>query len=155
VEKLPVHPEEADAWRRLFEWMEQQPAYRPPAGEWIPSTMPPFRDIDVGSDGRIWVRRNTRPVRLEVGDPRSESPPPVGWTQPFVYDVFEADGTFLGEIRFPKRFEPHLFGAGYVWGVRCGDLDEEYVVRFSILAGDQVEARSRLPEDRPTTIILE
>jgi hypothetical protein len=29
VEKLPVHPEEADAWRRLFEWMEQQPAYRP------------------------------------------------------------------------------------------------------------------------------
>lgn len=131
VEKLPVHLEEADEIRRLFEWMEEQPAYRPPEGEWIPSTMPPFRGIEVGADGRIWVRRNTHPIQIPVdGDPYGQ--PSVGWAQPFVYDVFEAAGPFLGEIRFPERFEPHLFGAGYVWGVRRGDLDEEYVVRVSI-----------------------
>lgn len=124
VEKLPVHPEEADAHRRRFEWMERQPAYQPPEGEWLPSTMPPFRGIEVDSDGRIWVRRNTHPIQIPV-DETPGLPPPIGWAQPFVYDVFEADGTFLGQVRLPERFEPHLFGAEYVWGVRRGDFDEE------------------------------
>lgn len=133
VESLPVHPEEADAWQRHFEWMEQHPSYRPPEGVWMPSTMPPFRDIEVAKDGRIWVQRNTHPIRVPVTtDP--EQPPPIGWAQPFVYDVFEPDGPFLGQVRFPERFEPHLLGAGYVWGVRRGDLEEEYVVRFSVIA---------------------
>lgn len=131
VEKLAVHPDEAAAWRRHFEWMEQHPRYRPPEGDWIPSTMPPFRGIEVGTDGRIWIRRNTRPIQIPVQE-RSNMPPPVGWAQPFVYDVFEADGRYLGEIRFPERFEPRLFGAAHVWGVRRGDLDEEYVVRLSM-----------------------
>ena len=135
VEKLPVYSEEADAYRRLYEWMEQQPAYTPPKGEWIPSTMPPFSGIEVGKDGRIWVRRNTQPIRIPVVD-FPDGQPPVGWAQPFVYDVFEADGSFLGEIRFPELFEPHLFGTGHVWGVRRGEFDEEYVVRLSIRAGD-------------------
>ena len=135
VEERPVHAEEADAYRRLFEWMEEQPAYRPPEGEWIPPTMPPFRDIEVGSDGRIWVRRNTDPVRIPVEE-NPDGRPQIGWAQPFLYDVFKKDGTFLGQVRFPDRFEPHLFGDGYVWGVRRGDLDEEYVVRLSVLVGD-------------------
>jgi len=130
VEESPVHPEEAAAWRRRFEWMEQQPAYRPPEGEWIPATMPPFRGLEVGDDGRIWVRRNTDPIQIPVEE--SLGQPPVGWVQPFVYDVFEADGTYLGEIRFPERFEPHVFGTGHVWGVRRGEFDEEYLVWLSI-----------------------
>lgn len=133
VARQSVHSEEADAYRRLFEWMERQPAYRPPEGEWIPSAMPPFSGIESGSDGRIWVRRNTHPVRIPV-DQSPDGRPPVGWAQPFAYDVFESDGTFLGEVRFPELFEPHLFGPGYVWGVRRGNLDEEYVVRIRIEA---------------------
>jgi hypothetical protein len=135
VEKLPVHPEEADAYRRLFEWMEQQPAYRAPEGEWIPSTMPPFRGIEVGTDGRIWVRRNTHPIRISVVE-YPDGRPSVEWAQPFVYDVFEADGSFLGEIRFPERFEPYLFGTRHVWGVRRGEFDEQYVVRLALRAGN-------------------
>jgi len=135
VEELPVHAEEAAAYRRLFEWMERQPRYQPPEGEWIPSTMPPFRGIEMGRDGRIWVRRNTQPIPIPVQE-YPDGQPAVGWAQPFVYDVFEADGSFQGEIRFPERFEPRVFGAGYVWGVRRGELDEEYVVRLSIRVGD-------------------
>jgi hypothetical protein len=135
VEARPVHPEEADAWRRRFEWMESQPAYTPPQGEWISSTMPPFREIEVGSDGRIWVRRNTHPIQIPVPE-NPDGAPGVGWEQPFVYDVFEADGTLLGELRFPERFEPHLFRAGYVWGVRRGEFDEQYVVRVVIRGAD-------------------
>jgi 6-bladed beta-propeller protein len=134
AEELPVHSEEADEIRRQFEWMARQPQYQPPEGEWVPSTMPPFRGIAVGGDGLIWVRRNTHPVQVPVED-MPDGQPVVGWIQPFLYDVFEADGTFLGEIRFPDRFEPRLFGAGYIWGVRRGELDEHYVVRLSIEVG--------------------
>ena len=135
VDGLPVHPEEAEAWRRRFEWMQDRPRYRPPEGEWIPSVMPPFRGIEVSTDGRIWVQRNTVPIQIPIQE-APEAPPPVGWAQPFVYDVFEPDGSFLGEVRFPDRFEPHVFGQGYVWGVRRGDFDEEYVVRLSLPAGN-------------------
>lgn len=134
VEELPVHPEEAEAVRRSFEWMARQPQYRPPEGEWVPSTMPPFRGITVARDGRIWVRRNTHPIELPV-EARPGGPPPVGFAQPYLYDVFEADGTYLGEIRFPRDFEPHLFEEGYVWGVRRGALEEQYVVRLSVMVG--------------------
>lgn len=136
VEPLPVHPDEADAWRRQFEWMDRHPSYRPPEGEWIPSHMPPFRSIDLAADGRIWVRRNTQPIPVDVEE-HPDLPPPVGWAQPWLYDVFEADGTFLGEVRFPDRVQPLLFGAGHVWGVRKGDLDEHHVVRLTLRGEDR------------------
>jgi hypothetical protein len=135
VENIPVHPEEAEEYRRLYEWMEGQPAYQPPKGEWLPATMPPFRGIEVGSDGRIWIWRNSHPIQIQTHE-NPDGRPTIGWAQPFVYDVFEADGTFLGEIRFPERFEPHFFGAGHVWGVRRGEFDEQYVVRLSFRVND-------------------
>ena len=135
VPAQPVHPEEAAEWRRYFEWMADKPMYRAPEGEWIPAHMPPFRAIDVARDGRIWVRRNTQPIPVEV-EPNPDGPPPVAWAQPFLYDVFEADGTYLGEIRFPDRVEPLLFGSGHVWAVRRGDFDEHYVVRLVLRGVD-------------------
>lgn len=131
VEPLPVHSDEAAAWRRYFRWMEARPNAHPPEGEWLPSTMPPFRGISAAAGGRIWVRRNVEPIPIEVQE-RPGGPPPVGWRQPFVYDVFEATGTYLGEVRLPNAFEPHIFGAHHIWGVRRGELDEEYVVRMEI-----------------------
>ena len=134
VEPLPVHPDEAAAWRKRFRWMEGQPDYRPPQGEWIPSAMPPFRGISAAGGGRIWVRRNAEPVLIEVEETEGR-PPPVGWIQPFVYDVFEAKGSYLGEVRLPDGFEPHIFGEHHIWGVLRGELDQEYVVKLE-LPGD-------------------
>ncbi len=131
VEALPVHPDEASEIRARFEWMEREPAYSPPQGEWVPAEMPAFSALDAGTDGRIWVRRNAEPIRVEV-EPSSSGQPPSSWAQPFLYDVFETDGTFLGQVRFPDDFEPHLFGSGHVWGVREGDFGEHYVVRLAI-----------------------
>jgi hypothetical protein len=130
-ERIPVHPEEAAAWRRRFEWMALQPLYQPPAGEWLPSHMPPFRGIAVAGDGRIWVHRNTIPRPIEV-EAVSDGPPPVPWVQPHAYDVFESDGRFLGTVRFPEDVEPMLFGTDHVWGLRRGDFDEQYVIRMSL-----------------------
>lgn len=134
TELIPVHAEEAAEWRRHFEWMEREPRYNPPAGEWLPSTMPPYRGITVAGDGRIWVRRNTTPRPIEVR-PVPNAPPPVAWSQPYWFDVFESDGRFLGGIRFPDSIEPMLFGVNHVWGLRRGDFDEQYVVRMTLNEG--------------------
>jgi hypothetical protein len=136
VPPLAVHPEEAASLRRQFEWMEIHPDYRPPEGDWIPSQMPPFRGIDVGRDGRIWVRRNTQPIPIAVDVVDSpDIPPSVPWAQPFLFDVFEEDGSYLGEVRFPDQVQPFVFGSGHVWGVRRGDLGEDYVVKLAL--GDE------------------
>lgn len=131
VDPLPVHPEEAAEYRARFEWMEAQPLYQAPQGEWIPAAMPPFSGLDVGSDGRIWVRRNTQPIRVAAPE-LPDGQPMVTWAQPFLYDVFGADGVFLGEVRFPDDVQPHLFGSDSVWGVRTGSLGEQYVVRLAL-----------------------
>ena len=129
IEPMPVHAEEASEVRRRFEWMEAEPMYNPPAGEWIPSYMPPYRGLEVGDDGRIWVRRNTTPVRVRA-EASSTGPPPITWRQPHAYDVFEVSGRFLGSVRFPDDLEPLLFGDGHIWGIRRGEFDEQYVVRI-------------------------
>lgn len=120
TEAVPVHAAEAAEWRRRFEWMEAEPRYNAPVGEWFPSHIPPFRGLQVGDDGRVWVRRNAHPVRSDVETPEG-GPPPITWRQTHSYDVFEADGRFLGEVRFPDDVEPLLFAAGHIWGIRRGD----------------------------------
>jgi hypothetical protein len=117
TEAVPVHAPEAAEWRRRFEWMEAEPCYNPPVGEWLPSHMPPFRGLQVGEDARVWVRRNAHPVRSDVETPEG-GPPPIMWRQTHSYDVFEADTRFLGEVRFPDDVEPLLFAAGHIWGIR-------------------------------------
>jgi len=52
-----------------------------------------------------------------------------------VYDVFEADGTFLGSVRLPARVTLYRFRGDRVWGVRRGEFDESYVVRFRLVNG--------------------
>ena len=141
VEALPVFRPEADEWIAYFEWMAaRMPGYSPPEGEWIPSTMPPFREITVAEDGRIWVRRNTHPVEIETTGVSNGSPP-ISWAQPYLFDVFEADGSYLGEVAFPERVAPMLFGAEHIWGVRRGDFDEQYVTRMSLEPVDRQAGR--------------
>jgi 6-bladed beta-propeller len=131
VDLLPVHKPEAEQWRRRFEWMEAQPTSRAPEGEWIPDHMPPFSGLQVADDGNAWVRRNVTPIETESAGSEG-GPPPVTWRQPHVYDVFDSDGRYLGEVTFAKDIEPLLFGRGTIWGIRRGSFDEEYVVRMSL-----------------------
>jgi 6-bladed beta-propeller protein len=131
VDPRPVHRAEAEEVRRRFEWMEAQPAYRAPEGEWIPDYMPPFSGLQVADDGNVWVRRNVTPIRTEaIGS--EAGPPPITWTQPHIYDVFDSEGRYLGEVTFPDDVEPLLFGRGTILGIRRGSFDEQYVVRMSL-----------------------
>ena len=103
----------------------------------IPDSKPFYRSISVGEQGRLWVRRYTQAEKGEAiqapARPGMEPPPPTSWREPVVYDVFEADGSFLGSVRLPPRTSLSRFRGDRVWGVRRGEFDESYVVGFRVV----------------------
>lgn len=133
---VAVHPEERAEWEAFNEW------YRKNQGRFLTAEIPPvpdrkpaYRGLYVGQDGRIWVHLHAPAEKIEREtetqvDP--SGPPPRTWSEPTVFDVFEPDGTYLGEARVPRRTSLLVFGATRVWGIRRGEFDEQYVVRFGI-----------------------
>jgi len=114
-----------------------------PAWRWngpdIPDTKPAFRDLQVAEDGRIWLARHTEGVRrdnpsYDPTDPESEAPEHV-WGEPWAWDVFESDGTFLGTVHAPEGFQPYpraVFSGDHVWAVAEDDLGVQRIVRYRI-----------------------
>lgn len=119
------------AMRRL------DPAWRwngPPIGD----TKPPFRRIQVARDGRVWVLLHTPGREVPAGPPSAgdapaEAPPPPAWTEPVLFDVFEPDGRYLGQVRAPDGFQMSprpVLGTERVWAVVEDELGVQSVVRF-------------------------
>ena len=103
----------------------------------IPDHKPPFRGLSAGSDGRIWVSLWTeaQQVANEDHEPTNPESSPFTWVEPLRYDVFEADGTYLGAVIPPEGFSlsaPPVFDRSFVWAVEKGELDVQRVVRYRI-----------------------
>ena len=106
-------------------------------GPGIPDYKPPFRGFSAGSDGRIWVGLWTEAQRVanEEHDPANPESAPFTWVEPLRYDVFEADGTYLGAVVPPEGFSPSappVFGRSFVWAVERDDLGVERVRRYRL-----------------------
>ena len=106
-------------------------------GPSIPDTKPPFTGLLPGRDGRIWVGVSTesREVENEDHDPDSPSSTPFVWRSPLRFDVFEADGTYLGAVNPPEDFSANpfpVFDGDDVWAVSRDDLGIQRVVRYRI-----------------------
>jgi hypothetical protein len=83
-------------------------------GAAIPGTKPPFKELFVGDDGRLWVELSQPGRPQEADDP---SDPPV-WKEPAVFDVFEPDGRYLGQVAAPQGFLEYptpVFRGDTVW----------------------------------------
>lgn len=109
-------------------------------GPSIPREKPPFRDLATGRDGRIWVQVTMPGQEVENPDfdPRDESSSPTRWVEPVVFDVFEEDGTYLGEVWAPEGFRSYpvpVFGTDHVWATTQDEMGVIRVVRFRIEAG--------------------
>jgi len=123
VERITRNMRNTDpAWR----WNGPQP----------PEQKPPFRGIAVGQDGRIWVLLHTEASR-QPPDPEARPdprglPPLEVWTEPSVYEVFEAAGSYLGRVRLPDTFTPHVMRGELLWGIERDDLGVEYVARYRV-----------------------
>jgi hypothetical protein len=132
---VAVHPEERAEWEALFEWQRKRAgAGAFDVGPSIPDAKPAFQEIYAGERGRIWVQRHTAAVKVEAEarKARPGGPPPITWEEPAVFDVFDRDGTYLGEVHAPPRTTLMAFRGDTVWGVRRGEFDEPYVVRFRV-----------------------
>jgi hypothetical protein len=77
----------------------------------FPATKPAYDGFIAGDDGALWVRRYDRPAD----------------DLPARYDVFDADGQWLGHVTFPARFTLHHAGPSYSLGVWRDPDDAEHV----------------------------
>lgn len=86
-----------------------------------------------GLDGTICVHVHVLAEKREVtAAPDPDGPPAITWAEPQVYDAFEADGPYLGQVRIPPRTSIYVFSRSDLWGVRRGDFDEQYAVRLRL-----------------------
>ena len=139
---VPVLDEEDEERRtRIRQGMQQQYGSWRWNGPPIPDTKPPFRDIVADFDGRIWVlvSQLARPTMTEQEAREEEQRSgrrPLRFEEPFGYDVFDAEGRFLGHVRMPDTFrdEPELLARGdTVWAVVRDELDVPSIVRFRMV----------------------
>jgi hypothetical protein len=82
----------------------------------VPDSIPSVYGLNVAPDGSLWVKRDLSSL----------------FGGPSVYDVFDPEGEFLGEIRFPPRFRIHDVGDDYVLGVRTAEYDVPFVEMYSL-----------------------
>lgn len=104
-----------------------------------PEVKPYFHRLNVGRGGRLWVW---------PGHPREKHhfpgpPSTTYWSDPRVgtFDVFDAEGRFLGPVLLPPGVQYHwhpgyeepFFAGDTAWLVRRDSLDVEYVDRMKII----------------------
>lgn len=106
-------------------------------GPGIPDDKPPFSDIFVARDGRIWIQVSQPSIEEDNSDydPREEDSEPTRWREPVAFDVFGEDGTYFGRVKTPADFSisptPFIDGDN-VWAVTRDELGVQRVVRFRV-----------------------
>lgn len=138
VEVVRVSAEEKDQWEVISRYMERRAAELPfdvdTSYPPIPDTKPFLRAIRVDLDERLWVSRYTptiyRPYDALERQDRMERDKEFDyvWRDLPLWDVFSANGEYLGDIVLP--FNTSLYGSrgSLLWGVQDGPLREPYVV---------------------------
>lgn len=138
VDPAVVQPEEWDEWEAFRQALVQQRARVPDRAyevDPIPETKPYFREIHAGQDGRIWVFRYVAAQKRDDVEPLPDRPdrPLLTWREPWTYDVFEPDGTFLGSVVIPETFRPFVFGGDRIWGAIVGVDGVDRVLRLRVV----------------------
>lgn len=115
VDPVPVQSAEASAEKEqlIRQFQENFPNWSW-NGPDVPATKPLFKEIFAGEDGRLWVQLSQPGHPVEADDP---SDPPV-WKEPVVFDVFEPDGRYLGQVTTPDGFLNYpqpVFRGDTVW----------------------------------------
>jgi hypothetical protein len=88
---------------------------------------PAFANLLSGPDGSLWVQqiRTADETGAEGGDFTVQDVGSPSW------DVFDADGQFLGTVTFPARFTAMRFHGDSVYGLWRDDMDVQHVMVLS------------------------
>jgi len=91
-------------------------------------TAPLLVQLVLESDGHLWVQRTTSIAEAaeqvdfdfqDLGSPR--------------WDVFDPEGTYLGEIELPARFQPLRLIDGVFWGFALDEFDVQSIVGMRLV----------------------
>jgi len=114
-------------------------------GDPIPDHKPPYSDFYAGEDGTVWVRVSQPGFKREDPDFDPTEPDAIAneWHEPYLFDVFDEDGRYLGAVRAPDGFRTYprpIFTRDRVLATIRDEYDVQSIVRFAV----------ELPEDGPT-----
>ncbi len=103
----------------------------------IPETKPFMRELVVDLDGRLWVSRYTEAAYMEYSEWERQDREEKGrvnhqWRDLQRWDVFDPQGRFLGAVTFPFKTTFMTAEGDRAWGIRGGEFNEAYVVRWRL-----------------------
>lgn len=120
ADPLPVTARErgvdAEAPRALADAVRNAP---------LPDSPAAFGRLLWGVHGRLWVQRD-RPSPLDNAD-ALYGPPGARW------DLFDADGRYLGEVEAPPHARLQAAAGDTVWAFEIGEFDEAWVVAYRLV----------------------
>lgn len=92
---------------------------------------PALAQILAGPGGSLWVQHiRTADEVAAGGDVNLQDMGDESW------DVFDAEGRYLGVVTLPPRFQPLRILGDAFWGVQRDELDVQSVVRLRLHRGD-------------------
>ena len=93
------------------------------------ATVPAYSRFIADRTGRLWVRTPNLADAPRAG--ALNDPPLV----PSLWNVFDRDGAWLGDVTLPAHFHPYDIGADYVVGVARDDDGVQTVVQYALRSG--------------------
>jgi hypothetical protein len=140
AEAPPVQAGERDEARRgvIRNMRRVDPNWRWNTSD-IPDRRPFIESIQVSEEGDLWVHRPTEGYEVEDPgyDPDDPEDIPDTWRSPWVFDVFRADGTYLGAVSSDHTISgwvTPVIRDGRMWAVTTDELGVQRVVRFRVEA---------------------
>jgi hypothetical protein len=107
----------------------------------VPRAKPFFGGITTDEDGRIWVRMRTQPQRMldtvDASRGRGGELIPASvherFDEPTVFEVFAADGRYLGRVRLPDFIYPPSIKGDAVWAATVDADGVPVVTKYRIV----------------------
>jgi hypothetical protein len=138
---VPISDAERDFWTKglTADFQSRQPDWHW-SGTAVPDRKPAYRSFVGGDEGRIWVKV----ARPSASAPRPERMPDfypeTFYGEAIGYDVFAANGQYLGPVNVPMGFRDQpdpVFRADTVWAVTVDDSGVSYLGRFALVGAPE------------------
>jgi len=96
---------------------------------------PAYLQLLEGVDGSVWIQGPQSASTLPPEMQESYNPQlDIGSRD---WDVFDAEGRYLGVVTMPIRFQPVRFLGDRIYGIQRDELDVQYVVVLRVVRGNE------------------
>lgn len=133
-DRSPVTESDQQKIRRAMESVFEQQGVPPIVRQQLVQSIgfadhyPAFYIVAAGPEWTIWVQHGqTAETAAASGTLNPEDLGAPEW------DVFDADGRYLGVVRFPERFRAMRFIGNDIYGVWRDELDVQHVMRLRVI----------------------